>query len=252
MRKENIMGAIGFFAASGAESSLGAGVAKEQIWDLVAGGGVTVPSRIGFFGAAGHGASVLLNHYNNSAFVVDKNGDLWAASGQLVPMKYTGAATVLVSGCPAATGWGWSLNQAHRFPPESGSLLIRFTEPTGGAVQTLNATFRSVVLTAADATADITAGADSTEVEIQAFECSRHGFLTVGGRKPGMDGDSLSGYDGDVAWTQIDDSGSSNQLALWDHPWTSAIHDFAVGVSVKPTTTGGIKTFGFMVVLDYV
>lgn len=245
------MGAVGFFAASGAESSLAGGAARQQIWELVAGGSSDTPSRIGFFGAAGHGTSVLLDHYNESAYVVDKDGVLWG-SGQLVPMQYLTSSTVKVSGSPAGTGWNWNLNQNHRVPPESGTLLIRFTEPTGGAVQTLNATFRSVALTAADVVTDNTVGADSTKILVQAFECSRHGFLTVGSFKPGMDGDSLSGYGGDTAWTQIDDAGASNQLALWDHPWTAPIHDFAVVVSVSPKTTGGITTFGFMLILDYV
>ncbi len=247
------MGAIMFFAASGAESSVNAGAARQQIWDLVAGGDTDTPSRIGFFGAAGHGTSVLLNHHNNSVYVVDKLGVLWSdgGSGQLVPMKYVDTDIVLMSGAPAGTGWNWDLS-LNPVPPESGTLLIRFAEPTGGAVQTLNATFRSVLLTAADVVEDNTAGADADQVEIQALECSREGFLTIGGRKPSMDGDGLSGYEGSNAWTQIDDDGTNNQLALWDHPWTAAFHDFAVGVSVKPTTTGGITTFGFMMILDYV
>lgn len=240
------MGAVGFFAASGAESSLAAGKSRQQIWDLIAGGSSNTPSRAGFFGAAGHGTSVLLDHYNDSVFVVDKNGALWG-SGQLVPMQYVSAGVVRVSGCPAGTGWNWNINQAHRVPCESGTLLIRFTEPTGGAVQTLNATFRSVALTAADVVTDDTAGADSTKVLVQAFEPSRFGFIYGG-----MDGNSLSGYEGDTAWEQIDDAGVDNQLALWDHPWTAPIHDFVVVVSVSPKTTGAITTFGFMVILDYV
>lgn len=235
---------VGFFSASGAECSLnGDGLA--HIWELVSkvGGQTDTPARLGFFGAGGHGTSVLLESYADTVYVVDRGGDLWA-SGQLVPIKYVDANTALASGI--------SRNLTNEpVPCESGTVLVRFAEPTGQAVQTLNATFRSVALTVDDVVEDDTAGAVATDVIVYAAECARKGNITISGQTS-MDGDGDSGSGGDNVWERIDAGGSDNQLGLWNHLWTAPIHDYAICVSIAPQKTGAIADFGFMVRLDYV
>jgi hypothetical protein len=242
-----------FMAASGSEISLqDAGIeAKNYIWPLTTvTGGNSGPCRLGFFGSDGHGDSILVSSYNSSTYVVGSDGEMFAnGSGVLVPMRYVDSGTVWVSGINGGIGWDWDLNQSHRVPCESGTLLIRFFEPTLQSVTTSNVNFRSVALDADDAVADYTAGAVATDVHIYAFETSRHGFLAP---LYSMDGDGDSGYDGDTAWERIDAGAADNKLDLWDHAWSAPIHDWSVVVSVSPQKTGAITAFGFMIRIDYV
>ena len=249
---------IGFHAASGSEIAMlnHDNNNKSPFWSLTPKtGGAAGFSRVGFFGADGHGDSVLITTYNKSAYVVDSDGDLpgWAggASGVLVPMQYTGTNTLGVSGINSGKGWAWNASTQGTVPCESGTFLIRFTEPTAQAVQTLNATFRSVALNSSDGMPDYTAGAASTDIIIYAMECNRHGYYSHG-TMTHMDGDGDSGSGGDTAWTRIDSGGSSNSLALWNHAWTAAIHDFSVVMSVSPQKTGSVTTWGIYFRVDYV
>lgn len=242
-----------FMAASGSEIALKTvGVeAKNYIWSLTnITGGNTGPCRLGFFGSDGHGDSVLLTNWSSSVYVVDVDGDLFAGgSGVLVPMRYIDDNTVYVSGINGGIGWDWTLNQNHRVPCESGTLLVRFFEPTAQAVKTLNVNLRSVALTVDDVVTDYTVGADDSSIQIYAFETSRHGFLPP---FYSMDGDSLSGYGGDTVWERIDAGAADNQLNLWNHDWTAAIHDWSVVISVSPQVTGAITAFGFLFRIDYI
>lgn len=248
---------VTFMASSGAEAIVAdPGVARQIVWQMTpAIGGSTAPCRLGFFGDAGHGDSVLLTTWSNSVYIVDRNGNQpsYIGSGVFVPMKWIDDNTVFISGIYGGIGWDWAINQAHRVPPESGTLLIRFEEPTQQAVQTLNASFRSVAVTSDDVVTDETVGADSTEIKIKAFETGRFGFDNNNAAalfaNPHMDGANLTGSD---TWENIDDSAADNQLDLDDHSWEAPIHDFSVVVSVSPQQTGGINDFGFLFRLDFV
>jgi len=244
---------VTFMAASGAESSMYHDEAKQIIWEMTpAVGGNTGPCRLGFYGIAGHGDSVLLLTWSSSSYIVDVNGDQYGGggSGVFVPVQYVSSSQAALSGINGGAGWSWNLNQDHRVPCESGTVLIRFIEPTGAAVQTLNCTFRSVLLTVDDVVENDTVGADSSQIQIYAFETSRMSFMTWQWGQKGMEGDS--GLTGDTAWTRIDDGGASNQLAVDDHQWEAVAHDYVVCVSVSPQQTGSITRFGFMFRVDYV
>lgn len=240
-----------FTAASGSEIAMqSAGTADQNyIWPLThKTGGNDGPCRLGFFGIDGHGDSVLLTTYNTSVYVVDVDGNLFSnGSGVLVPIRYVDDTTAYISGINGGGGWSWDLVQT--IPCESGTVLIRFFEPSAQAVKTLNATFRSVALTVDDVVTDETVGADADKIVIYALEASRHGYL---GPFYSMDGDGDSGSGGDTSWTKIDDEGASNQLSLWNHDWEAAIHDFSVVISVSPQQTGATTDFGFLLRLDYV
>jgi hypothetical protein len=246
---------VQFYSASGAEANEAVAnpiatnpEPQQWIWPLTpAAGGAVSPSRIGFFGQEGHGDSVLLHSWNNIIYIVDKDGDKAAPgyggdSGMFVPIKYVDTSTAFMSGF-MGNGWNWNL--ANRIPCESGTLFIRFTEPSGLIVQTLNSTFRSVVLDANDWATNISQGAGSGYLRIAALECSRSGD-----KYGSMDGDT--GSTGDTSWSRIDDSAADNRLNLMDHNWTSLIHDFCVCLSIKPLQTGKIVNFGFLAVIEYV
>jgi len=246
--------AISFFSASGAEANQNVAnpVATnweppQWIWPLTPADGGAVSPRLGFFAEEGHADSVLLLTYSNTIFIVDNVGDkiavgLGGDSGMFVPCKYVDNTTIYMSGFMGA-GWNWDL--ANRVPCDSGTLFIRFIEPSDLSVQTLNSTFRSVELDANDWVASTTAGAPSGYMNVYALECSKNG------EKFG-DMDGANGTTGDATWTRIDSGGTSNQLSLDDHNWTKKTHDFAVCVSIMPRQTGKVINFGFMAVIEYV
>lgn len=244
---------VTFMAASGAESSMYHDEAKQIIWEMTpAVGGNTGPCRLGFYGIEGHGDSVLLLTWSSSAYIVNVSGTQYGGggSGVFVPVQFASSGQAAFSGINAGPGWPWDLDQDHRVPCESGTVLVRFIEPSGSAVQTLNCTLRSVYLTVDDVVEDDTVGADAAEIIIHAFETSRMSFMTWAWGQVGMEGDS--GLTGDTEWTRIDDGGPSNMLAVDDHQWEAPTHDYTLCISVSPQRTGAITQFGFMFRVDYV
>jgi len=249
--------AVRFFSASGAEANQNVAdpvtsnaEPPQWVWPLTPqAGGSDAPARIGFFGQEGHGNSVLLTHWSETIWIVDKNGDKTALgyggdSGMFVPMRYTSDTGVFMSGY---LGNGWNHDLADRIPCESGTLFIRFVEPSGLIVQTLNSTFRSVVLDANDWATNPSQGAPSGTLQIVALEASRSGSLYG-------DMNGNTGSTGDTTWSRIDDGPGLglNKIDLMDHNWTDSIHDFVVALCVNPLQTGAHYNFGFLAVIDYV
>lgn len=221
---------IQVFGASGTEHHQG-GNALQEILQFVAGQDSS-RNRIGFFGSSGPPSSpVTVNTYQDKTYPTNATGG--AIAPPLVQLKYIGSAsTVQVSGA-------WNASTAE-VQMGSGTILIRFTEPDDGEVQTQNAYLEALKIAS-----DIPAQNDPPDsVIVQAFE-TQHSFgisIDNGTWVRLSDGDGTGGNGGGSA---------SNQLGLTDHTWLSRIHDYGVALSVSPTAAGQIKEFGFYIQVDY-
>lgn len=183
-------------------------------------GDTTSPLRVGFFGAGGApNAAVIVGEYQDRTHRTNHNA---ADLGVLINHKYSSSTISIVSGV--------TFPNMNNIPANSGTLLCRFTEPTSQAVQTQNATFRAISFNSSSGVPNI----DSipSNLTIQAFELQN----TVGGA-------------GNSSWTNI--TSGSNALSLNNQTATGAVHDFIVGISASPTTTGTNRDFGFMLRLEY-
>jgi hypothetical protein len=183
-------------------------------------GDTTSPLRLGFFGAGGApNAAVIVGEYQDRTHRTNHNGsDL----GVFINQKFSSSTVAIISGV--------TFPNMTDVPGNSGTLLCRFTEPTAQEVQTQNATFRAIAFNSSSGVPNI----DSipANITIQAFEVKN----TVGGT-------------GDGSWTDI--TSGSNALPLDAQAATASVHDFIVGVSASPTTTGTNRDFGFMIRLEY-
>ncbi len=183
-------------------------------------GDTTSPLRLGFFGAGGApNAAVIVGEYQDRTHRTNHTG---ADLGVFINNKFSSSTVAIVSGV--------TFPNMNNMPANSGTLLCRFTEPTAQAVQTQNASFRAVALDSTSGVPNI--DAIPSNITIQAFELQN----TVGGA-------------GNSSWTDI--TSGSNALSLNNQSATGSVHDFIVGVSASPTTTGTNREFGFMVRLEY-
>lgn len=208
-------GIIEFHASSGAQSH------PYQLDRFVAGSG-TEWNRIGFFGESGPGNFVSVSTYQDTTYTVNESGiapniGVNAASGKLVNLKYINSSSVN----PNASG---SVALTSITLPDA-TLRVRFTNPSGTAVQTQNAKLLCVQLGATSGVAS-----ESTVVSgvvIQAFEVGV-----------------------DSTWTQIS-QGATNVKTLSSRATPAIVHDYHLGISASPTNTGEKKDFAFLFKLEY-
>jgi hypothetical protein len=222
---------IRFLAASGAYGNTIAslqtagkdGASSAEIFQLEA-GATNSPNRLGFFGAAGAPSSpVIVGAYQDRSHITDHVG---TNLGHLVNTKYTGAMTAEVSGVNL-TLTGHTLDT---IPPESGTVLLRFQEPTGASVATQNGVLRAIDLTAASGAPVVTDLVNG--VTVQASQLS----------------DGI-GHTGDTSWTQISDGGGA--LTLADQATEMVTHDWSIIISASPDAAGRKIDWGFYAEIEY-
>ncbi len=209
-------GIIQFHASSGAPSH------PFQLDAFVAGSG-TEWNRIGFFGAAGPGSFVTVSQYQDTTFTCNESGvppniGVNAQSGKLQNLKYVNATTVN----PNASG---SVAVSTITLPDA-TVRIRFTQPSGTAVQTQNAVLRCVQLGATSGVANEDALVSG--INVQAFEV----VVSTG-------------------WEKISHDAADNYISLSSRAGTSIMHDYHIGLSVSPIATGERKDFAFLFKLEF-
>lgn len=211
-----ISGIIQFHASSGAVSH------PFQLDPFVAGSG-TEWNRIGFFGTTGPGSFVTISQYQDTTYTVNESGiapniGVNAASGKLTNLKYINSSSVN----PNSSG---SVAVNTITAPDA-TLRVRFTNPSGQAVQTQNAKILCVQLGATSGVASESALVSG--ITVQVFEVGV-----------------------DSSWTKISHDASSNSKSLSSRTGTSIIHDYHLGISVSPVNTGEKKDFAFLFKLEY-
>lgn len=192
-----------------------------EIFQLVPGPVLGVPTRMGFFGSLGApNSAVIVGQYQDRTHRTDELGTDF---GAMVNGKFTGASTVEHSGVPFTGGFA-------NVPGESGTLLARFTEENFTAVITQSATFRAVNLNAVDAMPDV--GDLATGITIQAAQLQ-----------------DTAGNAADASWSEISSGGAA--LSLADQSLEAHIHDFHLLVSGNPTAAGRKTNFGYFLQLEF-
>lgn len=210
-------GVIEFHASSGAPSH------PFQLDRFVAGSG-TEWNRLGFFGNTGPGSFVTVNNYQDTTFVVNESGTavnigVNTASGKLQNLKYVNSSTVNPNSSGAVAVNTLSRNDA--------TFRVRFTEPSGTAVQTQNVMLRCVALNASSGVDNESAVVSG--INVQAIEV---GVSTT--------------------WEKLSDNASDNYISLSSRTSTAIVHDYHLGLSVSPITTGEKKNFAFLFKLEYI
>lgn len=212
----NQSGIIEFHASSGAPSH------PFQLDRFVAGSG-TEWNRIGFFGASGPGSFVTVNTYQDRTYCVNESGvapnsTISATSGRLQNLKFINSASVN----PNSSG---SVAVNTITIPDA-TLRIRFTEPSGNAVQTQNAQIKCVQLGATSGVAN--EDTVVTGINVQVFEVAQ-----------------------DSAWTNISNIASSNSKSLTSRATAHIVHDYHLGISASPINTGAKIDWAFLFRLEY-
>lgn len=209
-------GIIEFHASSGAPSH------PFQLDRFVAGSG-TEWNRLGFFGLTGPGSFIPVGNYQETTFTVNESGTpanigVNTASGKLQNLKFVNSSTVNPNSSGAVAVNTITLQDA--------TLRVRFTQPSGTAVQTQNAMLRCVILGASSGVAN-----EATKVSginVQAFEVGQ-----------------------DTSWEKISDDATDNYIELTSRATPAIVHDYHLGISVSPITTGEKKSFAFLFRLEY-
>jgi hypothetical protein len=221
---------IRFFAASGAMGGTPTtrAVPLVEIFNLEE-AATASPNRVGFFGVNGAPNSpVRIGQYQDRTHRCDNVGtDL----GTLINVKFIGSTDADVSGVNIAlTGHGLA-----DIPQNSGTLLIRFTEPNAQLVQTQDAVFRCVGLNAASGIpgGDGGSAAAATNITVQAAQLA-----------------DTDGAAGDATWTDIT-AMSNSSLTLNDQTAEATVHDWHVIVSASPGVAGRKVDFGFYVETEF-
>lgn len=215
---------IRFFCCSGSMGSTPAGRAEPnlEIFNLEP-GATASPERLGFFGLLGApNAPVIVGTYQERTHRTNHNG---ADLGIFVNVKFTGTSSAEVSGVPL-TLTGHTLAT---IPQNSGTLLCRFTEPSGTQVQTQNAFIRAVALT--DASGALISTTPSN-ITIQAAQLA-----------------DTHGNAGDASWSNL--TGGSNQLDLANQAGTALVHDYHLIISCSPLTAGVNRSWGLYFQLEF-
>jgi hypothetical protein len=185
------------------------------------------PNRMGFFGANGApNSAVIVGQYQDTTHRTDHVG---ADLGLMINNKFLGAALVQLSGTFGANGVLGSV-APNVIPPESGTLMARFTEPNGTNVITQQATFRAVNFTAASGVPDI--GDLATDITVQAAQLQ-----------------DTAGNAADASWSEVSSGGAA--LSLADQSLEIAVHDFQLLVSGNPAVAGRKIDFGYYLQLEF-
>lgn len=178
------------------------------------------PNRIGFFGAAGAPAAVIVGQYQDRTHRTNNAGtDL----GFMINVKFTGASDAAVSGV--------SFPNIEDLPGESGTLLMRFREASDSLVITQNGFLRAIRF--------VTNEPDETlrplNVDIQGFAAA-----------------DTHGNAGDSSWTQMSDgAGGGSDLSLSNQTGETSVHDWVVALSASPTAVGTNVGFGFLAQVEF-
>jgi hypothetical protein len=187
-------------------------------------GNTTGPTRLGFFGSAGApNSSVQVNAYQNRTHRVDHNGN---NLGTYINVKFTGTSDAEVSGVP--------FPNIEDIPSRSGTIMVRFLEPTATAVSTQNGIVRAITIT--DASGALTGVSDRpSNVVLYGSELQN----THGGA-------------GDSSWTLLaDTAGAPTDLTLNDQAGAATVHDWYLCLSGSPKTAGRKRNHGFLVQIEY-
>lgn len=202
-----------------------------EIQNLDLGAGANDVKRIGFFGDAGPGSPVVVNTYQSKTYPTDAGGD--ADTPPLVQLKYPGGS--LTGQVQVSGAWIASTEEVGF---TSGTVMMRFTEPTSTAVQTQNAFVECLKLNENENAAPDEA---PSNIVVRAFECQH------------PDGLSIT----NSVWIQLSGAGANgdgtanNKLSLTDQPQVTPIHDWCIALSASPTAAGTNIAFGFLVFIEY-
>lgn len=176
------------------------------------------PNRIGFMGATF--GPVIVGTYQERSIRTNNAGTNF---GQLINVKYTSNTAAEVSGVP--------FPNITDLPGASGTVLLRFKEPSNTAVMTQNGFFRAIRFSG---TTPIN-GLKPLNIDIRAFKAK-----------------DTHGNAGDSAWTQLADGvGGGSDLSLTNHSSAVSIHDYPIAVSATPQAAGTNTSFGFLSQLEY-
>lgn len=213
----SISGIIEFHASSGAPSH------PWQLDPFVPNSG-TEWNRIGFFGASGPGSFITVNTYQDTTYTVNESGvapnsTINSASGKLQNLKFINSASVNPNGSGSVAVNTITLQDA--------TIRVRFTEPSGTSVETQNAVLKCVSLNASSGVPD--EDALVTGVTVYAFEVGQ-----------------------DTAWEKISDDAADNYISLSSRATQSIIHDYHIGLSVSPISTGEKIDWAFLFKLEYI
>jgi len=232
-------GAMGMFGDLGEKSigqvyderaaaNLDPGTPLLEIFQLVPGPVLGVPTRVGFFGSAGApNSAVIVGQYQDTTFRTDEVGSEF---GEMINAKYVGASAVELSGTLGTGPMFGSSFAVGSVPNASGTLLARFTESNGTAVVTQTATFRAVNLNAVDAMPDLNDLA--TGITVRASQLQ-----------------DTAGNAADASWAEVSSGGAA--LSLADQSLEQYIHDFHLLVSGSPTAAGKKINFGYYLQLEF-
>lgn len=176
------------------------------------------PNRIGFMSQAF--GPVIVGDYQNRTIRTDNAGTNF---GQLINVKYVSSTAAEVSGVPFP-------NPAD-IPGSSGTVLLRFKEPNGTAVQTQNGFFRAIRFSS-----NIPAnGLKPLNIDIRGLRIK-----------------DTHGNAGQSSWTQLADGlGGGSDITLPNHTSAVNIHDYVMAISASPQAAGTNTAFGFLSQLEY-
>lgn len=206
-------GVIEFHASSGSPTH------PRQIVSLLPNSGQDY-NRLGMFGAGGPGTFVLLSQYQDTTYIVNEDGNpsgAWAASGKLSNNKFVNTSSVN----PNSSG---SI-AVSALTPIDATFRVRFTEPSGNAVQTQNVFLQVVKL---NASSGVEVGTVVSGINIYAFEVGQAS-----------------------AWTLLSQSALSGSLALTSRGTAKIIHDYHIAVSCSPLAVGIKRDYGFVFIVEF-
>ncbi len=196
-----------------------------EIFDITQSPGDTEsPLRLGFFGVAGApNGAVIVEQYQDRSHRVNHDGD---DLGVYINVKFTGSSDASVSGV--------SFPNIEDIPARSGTIMCRFQEPNGVAVITQNAFMRAISFDSTSGALTGTADRPSNIFMYAMQLADRHG------------------NSGDSTWTLIaDDAGSPTDLSVNNQTGEANVHDFYFGLSASPKVTGRLRSFGWMLQLEF-
>jgi len=178
------------------------------------------PNRIGFFGAAGSPASVIVGQYQDRTHRTNNAG---ADLGFMINVKFAGASDAAVSGV--------SFPNIEDLPGASGTLLMRFREASDTLVITQNGFLRAVRFVSNEPND----GLRPLNIDIRGFQAA-----------------DTHGNAGDSTWTQMaDGAGAGSDLSLSNQTGETSVHDWVVALSASPTAIGTNIAFGFLAQIEF-
>ena len=205
-----------------------------EIFNIVTSSGDTSsPLRLGFFGELGApDAAVIVDSFQDRTYRVDHFGNPISDNqgAQFINVKYVSSTVASVSGVSSAVT-GADMTD---IPSRSGTIMARFLEPNGNAVITQNAIFRAITITAVSGALTGTTDRPS-DVVLYGFQLA-----------------DTHGNSGDSSWTLLADTdGSPSDLSLNNQLGSSTVHDFYLGLSSSPKSTGRKREFGYFLQLEF-